>query len=184
MKLKTRLLFVYIVCSTFMYAQEDRLKYDKVYKKTDSLFKEKKYQAAAENYSRAFSFLDWKASPQHRYFAGVSNAQSGNMDSAFYHINRLVIRDAFSDTTELVNNESLLPMKTDKRWKPMVQDLKQKQEAREKNYDRPLIAKLKEIEDKDQKYRVQIDSIQNQFGMNSKEMIANGELITKTEKEN
>lgn len=184
MKLKTRLLFVYIVCSTFMYAQEDRLKYDEFSKIADSLFKEKKYQSAAENYSRAFSFFGWKATPQHRYFAGVSNAQSGNMDSAFYHINRLVIRDAFSDTTELVNNESLLPMKTDKRWKPMVQVLKEKQEAREKNYDRPLIAQLNEIIEKDQKYRIQIDSIQNQFGMNSKEMKAHWELITKTDKEN
>lgn len=184
MKLKTRLLFVYIVCSTFMYAQEDRVKYDEFSKIADSLFKEKKYQSAAENYSRAFSFLDWKAIPQHRYFAAVSYAQSGNMDSAFYHIDRLVIRDLLSDTTELVNNESLLPMKTDKRWKPMVQVLKEKQEKREKNYDRQLIAQLNEIVEKDQKYRIQIDSIQNQFGMNSKEMKAHWKLISKTDKEN
>ena len=106
------------------------------------------------------------------------------MDSAFFHLNRMIARDLFNDTLELINDEYFVPMHTDIRWKTSLNTLKAKQEVREKEYDRPLIATLKEIHHTDQLYRQQLDSIEKQFDRNSNEMKAHWEKIQKTDKAN
>lgn len=184
MRLKMKMVLVSLVLSSLTYAQMNQAKYAEYTGIADSLFKLKRYGEAADNYTTAFSFYEWKATPFHRYQAGASNAQAGRMDSAFFHVNRMIARDLFVDTLDLINDEYFVPMHKDIRWKSSLNTLKAKQEVREKDYDRPLIATLKEIEKKDQFYRVQIDSIEKQFGMNSKEMMAHWEKIQKIDKVN
>jgi hypothetical protein len=75
-------------------------------------------------------------------------------------------------------------MHADVRWKASLNTLKAKQEVREKEYDRPLIATLKEIHYTDQLYRHQSDSIEKQYGRNSNEMKAHWKKIQKTDKVN
>lgn len=184
MRIKTKMLLVSLCVSSFSWAQVNQQKYAEYAGIADSLFKLKKYSEAADNYTTAFSYYEWKARPNHRYQAGAANAQAGRMDSAFFHLNRMIARDLFVDTVDLINDAYFVPMHTDVRWKSSLNTLKAKQEVREKDYDRSLIASLKEIEVKDQFYREQLDSIEKQFGMNSKEMKAHWKKIQKTDKAN
>lgn len=184
MKMRIKIYLVSLLVSSLSWAQINQQKYAEYTGIADSLFKVKKYNEAADNYTTAFSYYEWKATPNHRYQAGAANAQAGRMDSAFYHLNRMISRDLFVDTVDLFNDAYFVPMHVDVRWKASLNTLKAKQEVREKEYDRPLIATLKEIHHTDQLYRQQLDSIEKQFGMNSNEMKAHWKKIQKTDKAN
>ncbi len=178
------MLLVSLCVSSLSWAQVNQQKYAEYSGIADSLFKLKKYSEAADNYTTSFSYSDWKATPNHRYQAGAANAQAGRMDSAFFHVNRMIVRDLFEDTLDLIKDTYFTPMHTDVRWKSSLNTLKAKQEVREKEYDRPLITALKEIHHTDQLYRQQLDSIEKQFGRNSNEMKAHWKKIQKADKAN
>lgn len=182
--MRIKIFLVSLLVSSLSWAQINQQKYAEYAGIADSLFILKKYSEAADNYTTAFSYYEWKATPNHRYQAGAANAQAGRMDSAFYHLNRMISRDLFVDTVDLINDVYFVPMHADVRWKASLNTLKAKQEVREKDYDRPLIATLKEIHHTDQLYRQQLDSIDKQFGMNSNEMKAHWKKIQKTDKAN
>lgn len=182
--MRIKIFLVSLLVSSLSWAQINQQKYAEYAGIADSMFKVKKYNEAADNYTTAFSYYEWKATPNHRYQAGAANSQAGRMDSAFYHLNRMISRDLFVDTIDLINDAYFVPMHADVRWKASLNTLKAKQEVREKEYDRPLIATLKEIHHTDQLYRQQLDSIDKQFGMNSNEMKAHWKKIQKTDKAN
>jgi hypothetical protein len=184
MKMRIKIFLVSLLVSSLSWTQINQQKYAEYAGIADSLFKMKKYNEAADNYTTAFSYYEWKATPNHRYQAGAANAQAGRMDSAFYHLNRMISRDLFVDTVDLFNDAYFVPMHADVRWKASLNSLKAKQEVREKDYDRPLIATLKGIHHTDQLYRQQLDSIEKQFGMNSNEIKAHWKKIQKTDKAN
>lgn len=182
--MRIKIFLVSLLVSSLSWAQINQQKYAEYAGIADSLFILKKYNEAADNYTTAFSYYEWKATPNHRYQAGAANAQAGRMDSAFYHLNRMIARDLFVDTIDLINDAYFVPMHVDVRWKASLNTLKAKQEVREKEYDRPLIATLKEIHYTDQLYRHQSDSIEKQYGRNSNEMKAHSKKIQKTDKAN
>lgn len=65
----------------------------------------------------------------------------------------------------------------DKRWKPLLEVIKQNKEKAEANLNKPLAAQLDFIYVEDQKYRLQIDEIEKKYGWESKEMKALWKII-------
>ena len=66
---------------------------------------------------------------------------------------------------------------TDERWSKVIQKVTANKEKAEVNFDKPLVALLDTIFQEDQKYRRQIDGIQEKYGWESDEMKAHWEII-------
>jgi len=65
----------------------------------------------------------------------------------------------------------------DKRWKPLLEIIKQNKDKAEANLNKPLVAQFDSIYVEDQKYRKQIDEIEKKFGWDSKEMKSHWKVI-------
>lgn len=180
--------FIFIICliiSSNLLSQENDLEKYKFYcAKADSFLSKKEYQSAVEFYSKAFQQNNWKGTINHRYCAGFAHAQIGNIDSAFYHLNRLNSNNFLTDTVYLLAENRFTPLMNDSRWNPLYNDVKQKQFVKEAKMDRKLMSQLDEIFELDQKYRQQLDSIEQKFGMDSKEIKQHWKLIQKTDDKN
>ena len=122
--MRIKIFLVSLLVSSLSWAQINQQKYAEYAGIADSMFKVKKYNEAADNYTTAFSYYEWKATPNHRYQAGAANAQAGRMDSAFYHLNRMISRDLFVDTINLINDAYFAPRHADVRWKASLNTLK------------------------------------------------------------
>ncbi len=58
---------VSLLVSSLSWVQINQQKYAEYAGIADSMFKVKKYNEAADNYTTAFSYYEWKATPNHRY---------------------------------------------------------------------------------------------------------------------
>jgi hypothetical protein len=139
-------------------------------KKADSLFKAKNYLSSAEHYSYAFRANGWKGMIYDRYNAACAWALTGNIDSAFFQLNRIATKGNFTDYARLTNDRDLAGLYSDKRWQPLVELVRLNKEKTEPVSNRPLADQLDSINLEDQKYRQMVGSIEKQYGYNSKEM--------------
>jgi hypothetical protein len=151
--------------------------YGKLVKAGDSLYNIKDYRNSALQYSAAFKANGWKGTSTDRYNAACSWALAGVPDSAFFQLNRIAARSNYMNYGHITTDQDLISLYTDKRWKPLLEKVKENKDKAEANLNKPLVAKLDSIYVEDQKYRKQIDAIEKQYGMQSKEMIAHFHLM-------
>ena len=177
MKTKISLLTV-LICLTFkIFSQEYSKKYTELVNKADSLYRAKDYKNSAFTYSEAFRTNGWTAKSVNRYNAACSWSMANYADSAFFHLEKLVIKGTYKNYGHITTDTDLIPLREDSRWKPLLEKVKQNKEKSEANLDKPLVAILDSIHIEDQKYRKQIDGIQKQYGADSKEMNAHWKMI-------
>jgi hypothetical protein len=88
------------------------------------LHKEKNYKDAADMYSLAFKINGWKWLPGDRYNAACCWAQTGNLDSAFFNLERIANKSNYSDYIAIKTDPILNPLHNDIRWYPLLDKIK------------------------------------------------------------
>jgi len=138
--------------------------------KADSLYEAGDYNGSAFTYSDAFKANGWKGLPLDRYNAACSWALAGYPDSAFYNLDVIASKSRFTAYDELIADEDLVSLHSDKRWQPLVDFIKTKKDKAEANLNKPLAMQLDSIYTEDQKYRLMNDEYLEKYGRESEEM--------------
>lgn len=179
---KLILIFILILSTNLIFGQAIPKEYTDKVKTAESFYDANDFKNSASNYSEAFRSNGWKASLNDRYNAACSWAMASVPDSAFSQLERIAVK--FSNYNHITTDTDLSTLHSDKRWKPLIEKIKQNQEKAEASLNKPLVAKLGEIYNEDQKYRQQIDGIEKKYGTDSKEMKEHWQLINQKDKLN
>jgi len=162
----------FFFCYTVWPVAAQTNQYDDLVKSARELYLKKEYKASAIRYSEAFASIGDKGTINDRYNAACSWARANKKDSAFYHLNRVVKSGYYTDLAHISQDSDLLSLHQDPRWSAIIVQVKKSKEKQEEHYDKPLIAKLDTIFERDQGFRRRADSIYKKFGQGSKELTA------------
>jgi hypothetical protein len=97
-------------------AQTPSKKYIEHTKLADSLFLQKDYRLAANNYVSAFTSNGDIAMVSHRYKLASCYAQLNVADSAFIQLDRIVTKGKYADYDAVSKDKSFSNLYSDKRW--------------------------------------------------------------------
>lgn len=158
---------------------QNQEKYPEFVKEAWKLYESKEYKKSADKYKEAFDQLEGKAYPNDRYNAACSYALAGDIENSFYHLFRLAEnpKTKYKNYGHITTDTDLDILHKDRRWEKLIAIVKSNKEEAEKNLDKPLVAILDSIYTEDQKYRRQIDEIEEKYGRDSEEMKAHWRLI-------
>ena len=138
--------------------------------KADSLYEVKDYRASGESYNAAFHANGGKGKPIDRYYAACSWTLAGFPDSAFYYLHLVATESKYIAVEEFSNDEDLISLHTDERWRQFIDLIKSNKEKAEAKLNKPLAEELESVYIDDQKYRLMIDDYNNKYGHDSKEI--------------
>lgn len=170
MKRTTLFLILYYTAIAHVWAQQAGPGYGQLVKTADSLYQVKEFKKSAFTYSEAFKQNGWKAYPDDRYNAACSWAMAGDKDSAFFNLNRIADKSGYTDLSHITNDKDLMVLHEDARWSNLIEKIKANKEKAEANLNKPLVEQLDSIYNQDQRYRMQIDRVEEKYGRNSKEV--------------
>jgi len=138
-------------------------------KEANSFFEAKDYAKAATYYSLAFKSNERKALPKDRYNAARSWALANQPDSAFFHLYKLARICNYKDLLHITNDTNLICLHNDKRFKPLLELIKENKTTAEEKINKPLAQQLDSIFHEDQNCRFMVDSVEQKYGIDSKE---------------
>jgi hypothetical protein len=167
---RTILFLFFVVTTTITSGQNIPQEYFALVKKADSLYTAKDFKNSAFTYSEAFKANGWQGLPNDRYNAACSWALAKYPDSAFFQLAILATESNDTSFVRIGSDRDLNPLRADRRWKPLLEKLKQNKDNAEANLNKPLVAQLDSIYTEDQKYRERVGEIETQYGWDSKEM--------------
>jgi hypothetical protein len=163
------IIFTFLTISLQAVAQVSQ-KYKELVNEAFSLYQAKDYKKAAEKLSEAFESNGWKGLSTDRYNAACMWSLAGVPDSAFFQLYRIATKANYTDYDHVTNDPDLQSLHQDSRWEPLLVIIKENKEKSEANLNKPLVAILDSIYMDDQKYRLQMDEVEKQYGWESKEM--------------
>lgn len=140
--------------------------YNEFIQKAENEYNSKHYEASASYYEKAFAIK--MKSNLDLYNAACSSALAGDKDKAFEYLNA-AIDNGWTNITHMKSDSDLNSLHSDSRWKNALAKLQKKLDVLEAGYDKPLQKKLLEVLRTDQMYRMQIDSVQKNYGTDSPE---------------
>ncbi|MGZ5134949.1 MAG: DUF6624 domain-containing protein [Flavitalea sp.] len=145
-------------------------KYIKHSSRAFSLYEKKEYLKSALSYDSLFKINKGQGLMIDRYNAACSWALAGNVEKAYYYLDKVVIADKFINLSHILSDSDLVPLHADKRWQPLIDTVKSNKEKAEANLNKPLAALLDTIYNEDQLDRGNIDTVGKQFGWQSRQM--------------
>lgn len=151
--------------------------YSKLVKKADSLYQAKNFKASSLTYSEAFKVNGWLGTSNDRYNAACSWALSNNSDSSFFQLSRIATKANYMNYEHISMDIDLYSLHDDKRWKPLLEIIKQNKEKAEMNLNKPLVRQLDSIYRDDQKYRLELTEIEKKYGYESPEIKSQWKII-------
>ena len=176
MKKLTLLTILSLSVFNFVFGQ-DHKKYSELIQEAWSLYKSKNFLQSGQKYSEAFVALGGKGMVNDRYNAACSWALANQTDSSFTQIFRIAEKDNYTNLEHITTDPDLNSLHNDERWSEVIEIVKSNKEKAEANLDKPLVAILDTIYQEDQKYRQQIEEIEEKYGWESDEMKAHWEII-------
>ncbi len=176
------LLKSFFVLTIFSFGQSSD--YRKLIKKADSLYKSKEYMNSGYAYSEAFKSNGWEGTLTDRYNAACSWALANYSDSSFSQLQRIATRENYINYVHISIDPDLNSLHTDRRWKPLLEMIKNNKDKAEATLNKPLASLLDSIFVQDQKYRQQISRIEKKFGWKSKETQDHWKIIHRTDSSN
>ena len=150
------ILFISLILCIAKYGTAQDLNYDGYIKVADSLFQMRSYKVAAVNYSNAFKTNNWRGTIEHRYQAACAWSMASEIDSAFYHLNKIAISGNYVNYERLIAEPALKKLHKDNRWTPITIMIDASQLLAEPKLDRKLALVLDSIHTNDQQYRMQL----------------------------
>lgn len=172
--------FLYLSClvaSAHGYAQAQTELYSEYIKEANKYYDNKEYQKSAIAYTNAFASLGGKGYTDDRYNAACSWSLTGNTDSTFSQLFRIAKKANYSDLNHLAVDPDLEPLRKDARWQPLYGLVKANKEKNEAGLNKPLVAILDTVMTEDQKYRMQIETIEKKYGHQSAEIKSLWQII-------
>ena len=138
----------------------------------DSLYDAKDYIHSADEYQKAIDSNEGKAMSNDRYNAACSFALAGNSEKAFYHLFYLAEHPKvkYRNLSHITTDTDLDSLHALEPWERLIQIVKTNKYEAEKDLDQSLVATLDAIYQDDQMPRHQIDSVEQKYGRDSKEM--------------
>ena len=124
---KNSLLICFTFLSCMMFGQKAPAEYYNFVNRADSLFWKKEYHKSALTYSSAFKTLGGKGTERDRYEAAQAWAMANIPDSAFVCLQKITSILYYADFFEITNEEALDNLHTDKRWMPLLKQVKKNQ---------------------------------------------------------
>ena len=128
-----RAIILLLFCVTTNFCLGQTKQYSDFVKKADSLYRVKDYKNSASNYTSAFKANGWKGQATDRYNAACSWALSGNADSAFFQLDRIVRKANYSKFGHITTDSDLDGLHSDKRWLSLIELVKQNKDKAEAN---------------------------------------------------
>ncbi|MCE3280168.1 MAG: hypothetical protein K0S44_2359 [Bacteroidetes bacterium] len=153
---------------TILWGQNTTDKYRSLLKKADTFYRTKNYKTASATYTQAFKLNSWKASSDERYNAACAFALAEIPDSAFYYL-KMIVKNGYVKHEQIANDPDLRSLQKDKRWNPLIETVKVNIKNKEAKLNKALIKELDSIGAEDQKYRVRLNDIEQNYGKKSKE---------------
>ena len=117
-------ILIFLTATKIIFSQTLSPEYKSFVKKADSLYKIKNYKNSALVYSSAFKIGDGKVPAWDFYNAACSWSLANNPDSSFYYINLVLKMTTYIDYDKITKDEDLNSLHTDKRWQPILDQLK------------------------------------------------------------
>ena len=176
MKKLTLLTILSLSVFNFVFGQ-DHEKYSELIQEAWSLYKSKNFLQSGQKYSEAFVALGGKGMVNDKYNAACSWALANQADSSFTQIFRIAEKDNYTNLEHITTDPDLNSLHNDEKWSEVIEIVKSNKEKAEANLDKPLVAILDTIYQEDQKYRQQIEEIEEKYGWESDEMKAHWEII-------
>lgn len=172
--LKTYLFLVTALCATASTSfAQDMERYAELTKEAQILYERKDYGKAGQKFSEAFVALGNKGIIQDRYKAASAWALANQPDSAFVNLFKIVESGYYTNTAELLSDSTFASLRTDNRWKTLIDTLG----GAEAKLDKSLIATLDTIFHEDQQYRQQLGEIEKKYGRDSEELKAHWKIM-------
>ena len=144
-------------------------KYNQLINTADSLYKAKQFKASAIKYNIAFATKPRNVKYHHPYNAACSWALAGNADSAFYYLDISAKKYGYSNLNHIKADSDLRALYADARWVAVIDLVTKNKVKADARLNKPLIALLDSIYEADQGTRLQIDSVERTYGMQSQE---------------
>ncbi|MFI5252338.1 MAG: DUF6624 domain-containing protein [Bacteroidota bacterium] len=129
----------------------------------------KEYKNSGEYYDSAFSIQ--KGTMNDYYNSACSWTLAGNKNKAVEYLNRSIDL-GWRYIDHLKKDTDLDSLHDTKEWEELIDKAQKKADEYESHLNKPLISELAAIYVSDQKNRMLMDSVQKQFGWDSKEMKA------------
>jgi hypothetical protein len=164
------LIVVSMLAKNLIFGQENNSSYYKIANKAQSLYNEKNYLESAKCYSQLINRFKPSAQSDDYYNGACSWSLANLPDSAFLYLNRVVNEKKYANVDHIVSDEDLKALHNDKRWKPLIEQVKSNKTKVEKGYNIPVVRALDSIYQFDQGGRSQVDSIEKKFGRTSEEV--------------
>lgn len=164
------LLFSALLIFVFQWAfAQDNESYMRLASEAYDLYKAEKYQESGFKYSEAFVALGNKGNNNDRYNAACAYALADMADSAFVQLFK-VAHNGFSMEEHIQQDSDLISLHSHQKWEEVVALVAANKKEEEKNYDWDLIPILDSVYATDQRYRLKIAGIQEEFGYDSQPM--------------
>lgn len=165
------IVFAFItVCSYCQSQFKPDAKYSQHASRAMGFYQNKQYLISGLSYDSLFNMYNGNGSGSDKYNAACSWALAGDKDKSFLYLEKVVTEDKWNRLSHILIDQDLKSLHTDLRWGPLIDRVRSNKEMAERNFNKPLIAILDSIYIRDQAGRVQMDSIQEKFGMQSEEM--------------
>ena len=149
---------------------QDRTKYSELISEAYHLYQQKNYLQSGQKYSEAFMALGNKGVVNDRYNAACAWALAGKPDSAFVQLFKIAEKGNYTNLPHITSDPDLKSLYADDRWTRVLDIIKANKEKAEANLDKELVAILDTVYQDDQKYRLQIEGVEAEYGADSKEV--------------
>lgn len=151
---------------------QELTKYKELVQEAERLYQNKEYLESGQKYSEAFAAWGNKGYVTDRYNAACSYALAGQTDSAFVQLFKIAEKGNYTNIGHLTSDTDLNSLHQNERWERVVLIVRTNKEMAEANLDRELVAILDTVYMDDQKYRMQIEAVEAEFGIESEEVQA------------
>jgi hypothetical protein len=139
---------------------------------------EKSYNASAKAYDSAFRESGGHGRPADFYDAACSWALAGNPDNAFFYLDKAAREGKWSEPDYAGKDKDLLSLHADKRWQNILDRMRLNQLEKGNKIDKALEDTLNNVYTDDQSSRRAIDSIEQRFGRDSRQMDSLWEVMS------
>ncbi|MEO5906288.1 MAG: DUF6624 domain-containing protein [Saprospiraceae bacterium] len=163
---------MFMLFSTTLALCQNNELYTQLINEAFKLYQEKEYRRSAEKYSEAFVALGNKGMINDRYNAACLWALAEETDSSFIQLFKTARNANYTNYGHITSAPDLNSLHQDPRWKEVLTIIKANKEKAEVNFDKPLVAILDTIMVDDQKYRLMLNDMMENYAWDSKEMRA------------
>lgn len=156
------LLLLFCLSASFISAQT----YADLIAEGDRFYDNKDFVASLTSYERAFTLKDAAPAMGDYYNAACTAALAKENEKALDYLTKS-IDGGWTSLKWMLNDADLATLHNEKRWKEQVERLTKIKEEIEKDMNKPLMAELEEIREKDQRYRMQMRGFSDKYGWDS-----------------